>query len=172
MIILHQTIDPLFIDYCTYFNGDKDYFECHEVLEELWKEIAPGDKQHALVGLIQVATALYHWRRNNYSGAQKTLSSSIRILQQQGKAPYFSIIDHEKLLNNCDQSLTYINAKQPFTAFSLHFLDAAFAEMVSARIMQLPTTDEHFIMNKHTLRDRSHVINQRTAQLAKKIYKR
>lgn len=30
--------EPLYIDYLIYFNRDQDYFECHEVLEELWLE--------------------------------------------------------------------------------------------------------------------------------------
>ncbi|WP_238323048.1 DUF309 domain-containing protein [Gorillibacterium massiliense] len=28
--------DPLYIAFIWHFNGDRDYFECHEVLEELW----------------------------------------------------------------------------------------------------------------------------------------
>ena len=41
---MHPLFHPLFVDYCAYFNGNEDYFECHEVLEEYWKEVAPGDK--------------------------------------------------------------------------------------------------------------------------------
>ncbi|MER2115318.1 MAG: DUF309 domain-containing protein, partial [Solibacillus isronensis] len=41
---MHPLFHPLFIDYCAYFNGNNDYFECHEVLEEYWKEIAPREK--------------------------------------------------------------------------------------------------------------------------------
>ncbi|WP_313639078.1 DUF309 domain-containing protein, partial [Paenibacillus sp.] len=28
--------EPLYLEYLVYFNRDRDYFECHEVLEELW----------------------------------------------------------------------------------------------------------------------------------------
>ncbi|RKJ17377.1 DUF309 domain-containing protein, partial [Butyricicoccus sp. 1XD8-22] len=60
---MHSLFHPLFVQYFTYFNGNKDYFECHEVLEEYWKILAPGDKKHPLVGYIQLATGMYHWRR-------------------------------------------------------------------------------------------------------------
>ena len=29
---------PLFVKFIHHFNGDRDYYECHEVLEELWME--------------------------------------------------------------------------------------------------------------------------------------
>ena len=30
-----------YIEYLMYFHGNRDYFECHEVLEEYWKEVSP-----------------------------------------------------------------------------------------------------------------------------------
>lgn len=69
-----------YIDYLVYFHGDRDYFECHEVLEEYWKE-HPGDPLSGIyVGLIQVAVALYHQRRGNRNGAVKMLKQAIRGL--------------------------------------------------------------------------------------------
>lgn len=168
MIILHQTIEPLFVKYCTYFNGNKDYFECHEVLEELWKDVAPGDKRHALVGLIQVATALYHWRRENFRGATKSLTSAIAILEQQLDAPYFELIDVELLLEHCRLSWRKMEENDRFEAFSLAFLDEKFACSVAQGILELPLLDEAFVVNKHSLRDRSDVIAARAERLAEK----
>ena len=31
-----MSYEPLYVAYLVYFNRDQDYFECHEVLEELW----------------------------------------------------------------------------------------------------------------------------------------
>ena len=30
--------NPLFVKFIVYFNENQDFFECHEVLEEYWKE--------------------------------------------------------------------------------------------------------------------------------------
>ena len=40
---MHPQHHTLFIDYCA-FSMEIKIFECHEVLEEYWKDIAPGDK--------------------------------------------------------------------------------------------------------------------------------
>ena len=166
MIILHQTFDPLFIDYCTYFNGNKDYFECHEVLEELWKDVAPRDKEHVLVGFIQVATSLYHWRRGNVRGAEKSLASAIELLRQHLECSYFDVVDANDLLANCETALSSIRAGNGYESFELVFVDEAFRKLVAERISLLPAVDPHFITHKHTLRDRSDVILERAASLA------
>ena len=50
------------------FQIDRDYYECHEVMEELWLEEG-GDPFHQ--GLLQVAVGLFHFRRENINGARK-----------------------------------------------------------------------------------------------------
>lgn len=57
--------EPLYLAYLVYFNRDRDYFECHEVLEELWlaKQRDPLYK-----ALLQVAVGLYHLRNQNVRG--------------------------------------------------------------------------------------------------------
>ena len=39
--------------------NEEDFFECHEVFEELWSE-SQGDDRKFLQGLIQAAVALFH----------------------------------------------------------------------------------------------------------------
>jgi uncharacterized protein len=65
--------DKLYIAYLVYFNRDRDYFECHEVLEELWiaREHDPLYK-----GLLQVAVGLYHFRNGNVRGGTLMLRSA------------------------------------------------------------------------------------------------
>lgn len=48
-----------------------EWFEAHEVLEDLWREHPPGPEREALQGLIQAAVALEHLRRGNPVGAAK-----------------------------------------------------------------------------------------------------
>ncbi len=37
-----------YLDYLVYFHGHRDYFECHEVLEEYWKKDQAGKKRFSL----------------------------------------------------------------------------------------------------------------------------
>ncbi len=49
-----------------------EYFECHEVLEDIWR--AEPDPVRALYqGILQIGVALYHLRRGNWRGAVKLL---------------------------------------------------------------------------------------------------
>lgn len=71
--------DPLFIQFLYDFNHTRDYFECHESLEELWLEEA---KNPLYQGLLQVAVALYHHRNGNISGAKKLMTSALDKLER------------------------------------------------------------------------------------------
>ncbi|GAF23376.1 hypothetical protein JCM19047_3193 [Bacillus sp. JCM 19047] len=61
---------PHYIAFLTYFHVDRDYFECHEVLELEWKKQADPERLSPWVILIQIAVALYHERRGNEKGAR------------------------------------------------------------------------------------------------------
>lgn len=69
-----------FIDYLIYFHAERDYFECHEVLEHYWKT---HGKEKIWAGLIQLAVAMYHYRRHNYNGALTLIKKSYSILAEE-----------------------------------------------------------------------------------------
>jgi len=69
--------DPRFVAFVDHFNGDQDYFECHEVMEELWLD---NGRDPVLQGLLQAAVGLYHWRNDNRAGAVKLFAGSLRKL--------------------------------------------------------------------------------------------
>lgn len=48
---------------------EQQWFECHEVLEALWRELPRGPTRDYVQGLIQLAVSLEHWRRGNPRGA-------------------------------------------------------------------------------------------------------
>jgi len=48
---------------------ERYWFECHEVLEALWRELPRGEGRDYVQGLIQLAVSLEHWRRGNPRGA-------------------------------------------------------------------------------------------------------
>lgn len=73
-----SSYEPLYIDYLIYFNRDQDYFECHEVLEELWLE---RNRDPLYKGLLQIAVGLYHYRNRNLRGGLMMLQSSLDLLE-------------------------------------------------------------------------------------------
>lgn len=57
------------------------FFECHEVLEDLWRPLPPGPEKMFLQGLLQVGVGYYHWQRGNFTGARNKLSSGLEKLE-------------------------------------------------------------------------------------------
>jgi len=61
--------EPLYLKGIEKFN-ECDYYESHEVWEELWTEYR-GPSRQFYQGLIQAAVALYHFGNGNIRGARK-----------------------------------------------------------------------------------------------------
>ena len=61
--------EPLYLSGIERFNAC-EYFEAHEVWEELWTEYR-GPSRKFYQGLIQAAVALYHFGNGNVRGARK-----------------------------------------------------------------------------------------------------
>ncbi|WP_166639164.1 DUF309 domain-containing protein [Aureibacillus halotolerans] len=64
-----------FLSYLLHFHGTRDYFECHEILEDHWK--SEDIKNPLWSGLIQLAVSQYHHRRGNFRGAVRLLEKAI-----------------------------------------------------------------------------------------------
>ncbi|NEW08702.1 DUF309 domain-containing protein [Paenibacillus sp. SYP-B3998] len=71
--------DRLYVAYLYYFNVARDYFECHEVMEELWLE---EGRSPLYQGLLQVAVGLYHHANGNVSGSIKLFSAGLDKLER------------------------------------------------------------------------------------------
>jgi predicted metal-dependent hydrolase len=69
-----EAYDPRYLAGILFFN-DQDYFEAHEVWEDLWSE-SHGDKRRFYQGLIQAAVGLFHFSEGNLGGAAKLYRSS------------------------------------------------------------------------------------------------
>ncbi|KUF36658.1 MULTISPECIES: DUF309 domain-containing protein [unclassified Lysinibacillus] len=157
---MHPQHHTLFIDYCAYFNGNQDFFECHEVLEEYWKEIAPGDKMHPLVGYVQLATGFYHWRRGNNTGAIRILEKALHNFQENEGHIFFQEIDYQQLLTQVTTTLISLKTGNSFQAILLP-LSPNLLELTIARIQLLPSSSSNYLLHKHMLRDRSHILAER-----------
>ncbi|WP_165980647.1 DUF309 domain-containing protein [Macrococcus carouselicus] len=70
-----------YVDYYYYFLHARHYFECHEIMEDAWKNKVKYHKNDLEVGLILLATSQYHLRRGNIKGAQTCLRKAHAILE-------------------------------------------------------------------------------------------
>lgn len=62
---------------------NEEYFESHEVLEELWIEATERTtKDHPAIVLLQFAVALLHWQRGNLRGSDMVFRSALDHLQR------------------------------------------------------------------------------------------
>ena len=86
-------LEPQFETARRHFDA-KEYFEAHEVWEEMWNE-AGGARHSFLQGLIQVAVALHHAGNGNFKGARKLFASALEYLDR-GKVDS-SPVDVDKL---------------------------------------------------------------------------
>lgn len=156
-----------YIEYLEYYHGARDYFECHEVLEEYWKEHPSSPYSATWVGLIQLAVAMYHHRRGNLKGAVKMLSSAIRMLDDHDLEQLGVASSQLKLLMNERLFKLEQNSQVVFNDINIPFMD----DILEEQITKIRTDDEvtdPYILNKHTLRDRSDVIRTRQAELLRR----
>lgn len=65
--------DPRYLAGVAHFNAG-DYFEAHEVWEDLW-HVSPSADRLFYQSLIQAAVALYHWGNANRAGATRLFAS-------------------------------------------------------------------------------------------------
>lgn len=63
--------------------NEEEFFECHDVLEELWSETLTDEKKF-LQGLIQASVALFHFGNENFGGARKLYFAAREKLEPYG----------------------------------------------------------------------------------------
>jgi uncharacterized protein len=161
-----------YLEYLVQFHAERDYFECHEILEEYWKSEA-GQRSPVWVGLIQIAVGLYHHRRGNRAGAVKMMNSALRLLRQQQDAVSRLGLDPAALLQLLAAVVAEMEAGAPYRSITLPIADPDLRERVRQMCAErgLPfdrpsDMANRYLLHKHTLRDRSDVIAERARQLS------
>lgn len=71
-----------------------EYFECHEVLEEVWRSETDVQRKRFLQGLIHCAVAMVHVERENSVGAARQLTKA-RAKLADAKPEYFTGSGHD-----------------------------------------------------------------------------
>ena len=83
-----QNYDPRYLAGILFFNA-QDFFEAHEVWEDLWSE-SHGDERRFYQGLIQAAVGLFHFTNGNLGGALKLYRSSRDYMEPCG-SPFLGL---------------------------------------------------------------------------------
>lgn len=164
-----------YIQYLVHFHSDRDYFECHEILEEYWKETDPGNKESVWVGLILLAVSAYHHRRGNFSGAKRTLEKAEKIFKHQAESLAEIGLHVNQLFVLVSGRLQEISANTPYRSYILPISDPLLLKQCSERCVEQGLTwgqesdlSENGIVHRHKLRDRSDVIEERIKALSAK----
>ncbi|MBM7661165.1 putative metal-dependent hydrolase [Bacillus mesophilus] len=168
-----------YIDYLVHFHGDRDYFECHEVLEEYWKEDDKYNRKNYWVAFIQIAVSLYHQRRSNFNGSFKMMKNALAILNNEESAVKKLGLDYNQLLLTVEKRLKDIENKQPYTSIFLPITDTDLisecekeSQLRGIQWGSVSDLADHFLLNKHSLRNRDEVIEERLKQKELKIQRR
>ena len=91
------------------FNSE-EFFECHDVLEELWTDIV-GPEREFYQGLIQAAVALFHLTEGNWGGARRLSRSCLRYLTPY--RPAYLGLDLDRFLTDFEACFAELNAAGP-----------------------------------------------------------
>ncbi|KAA9026178.1 DUF309 domain-containing protein [Niallia endozanthoxylica] len=168
-----------YIDFLVHFHGDRDYFECHELLEEYWKEVDIRNKESVWVGLIQLAVANYHHRRGNFNGALRTLKKALRIISSNEELIQKLGLNPLTLVDQIKERKAAIEERHDYQSMNLPIQSSELLEQCKARSKELSMTwllesdlTNTQIVHRHKERDRTTVIEERNKAKQKKTNRR
>lgn len=161
-----------YIQFLTHFHGDRDYFECHEVLEEFWKKTDSRNKDSIWVGLILLAVSSYHHRRGNFNGAKRTIEKAVKIFEAQVNEIKKLGLDKQLLSELVKNRFVVIDGEGAYDSFNLPIFDPALLELckkscIAAGFQWSAASDltNKQLVHRHKLRDRTDVIHERNQSL-------
>ncbi len=170
--------DQAYIDYLVHFHCDRDYFECHEVLEEHWKKDSAGERKNYWVGFIQIAVGLYHHRRRNFKGALRMISNAIHLLESEQEIVLKLGIHYDELMQLLRNRKHEILHNIDYHSMNLPIIDSHLRSLCEQECHTHNITwgvesdlKNEYLIHKHMKRDRTDVILERAKQLRMKKYK-
>jgi predicted metal-dependent hydrolase len=150
-------LDKRWILYLYEFHVTRDYYICHDYLEEWWFEI-DKPKHHLLGGFIQLAVGMYHYRRGSNNAArglfEKALSKFIdnadKLIEYQVE---LSIIDDVRKLIDSDIDNAFVDYNIPISK-SLVQTVKAIAKSNNREMYQRSNLEDDQLINKHLHKNR------------------
>ena len=115
-------MDQRWIDYCFEFHVTRDYYACHDYLEDWWFELG-NPQNHPLMAFIQLAVALYHYRANNLNGARILLEKALPIFEANTDNLKDYGIDVSHLFETIEDLQADVRHQRSFKDINLKFTD-------------------------------------------------
>lgn len=171
MMLLSPIPQP-YVRYLAEYHATRDYFECHEIMEEYWKEKKEARYEGCWLLLIRIAVMQYHARRGNERGAMKLLAKAACEIEPQRMDELG--LDGGELKSMLDRRLARWTAdgRAVYDDFDLPLADAALlaaavrqAEAMGARWRSPGLLAGGDVVQKHLTRDRTEVVAARLASL-------
>jgi predicted metal-dependent hydrolase len=167
-----------YIHYLAEFYGSRDYFECHEIMEEYWKENPDSIYKSCWLVLIRIPVCLYHARRGNWTGAVKLISKAA----EEADARQFDQLglDGTQLVEQLKHaSSAWNNPDTDYSDIELNITDNGLLKAAQIRCRELGYTwgthgleagDD--VIHRHRTRDRSEVVSAREEAAKRKALSR
>jgi predicted metal-dependent hydrolase len=153
------------------FHVTRDYFQCHEHLEEYWKHT--GQMDRTLVAFIQLAVGAYHARRENKAGALKMWKQALADLAASDE-PYLGMdlvqlrADVAIWIKRLLDDLQFEDAELPFADVALKSRLVDMAKQKGRQFGDPSDIHDIELTHRHMRRDRTEVIESRLQSLARK----
>jgi len=170
---------PEWIAYLAEYFGSRDYFECHEQMEALWKKEKGTDRERCWLVLVRIAVAQYHARRGNGAGAYKMMAKAAEEIEPARMDA--AGLDGERLADMLRGLVARWQgpAGVRYEDFALPVADPALLQAARERCAEqgwtwgTPAGEAGAdIVHRHLRRDRSAVIAARQAAAAEKARRR
>ena len=160
-----------YLTFLAHYHGDRDFFECHEVLEEYWKGLVEADGKEIWPALIRAAVGMYHYRRGNLAGAAKSLRSALAAAPEHLERLGIDAAGWRAML---EDALAALAGGKPYQDRDIPIRDEALAAAVRRRCAAAAgrpfgspsPMDDETIIHRHLTRDRTEVIEARRRALA------
>ncbi|MFC5700002.1 DUF309 domain-containing protein [Cohnella faecalis] len=168
-----------YLAYLSEYHGSRDYFECHEIMEEYWKERTGDPYSGCWLVFIRIAVACYHARRSNWSGALKMLNKAAAEIEPERMDELgldgrrLSAMVHERAAEWADEdNRSYSDLDFPFADSSLEEECKRICERKGWKWRRDDHLSEDDLVHRHSRRDRSDVIEARQIAAAAKSQSR
>ncbi|KYD09317.1 DUF309 domain-containing protein [Heyndrickxia sporothermodurans] len=172
-------IPEAYIEYLVHFHGDRDYFECHELLEEHWKLTDIKNRHSVWVGLIQLAVSQYHYRRSNIVGAIRLMKKALNNLIENKNILITLKIDVNDLFNKMNTQLTRMKNNEEYESINIKINDERLLTICKSKCKELGfrwgeqnAGDDYTIIHRHAVRDRTSIEMERYLSAITKRLKR
>lgn len=152
--------EKAYVDYLLEFHGTRDYFECHEILEEHWKLDSKENRKRHWVALIQVAVGMYHYRQGNFNGAQNLLVRALEKIKLETEAlvNLSLVVDDlialmESCIQNVKDGIPYQSINLPMRSDLMEEC-LIYCEKLGLVFGKPSDLADDFLVNKHRLRQK------------------